>query len=241
MFHELEGIKTQIKDFSAEEVLLFAKHNFSDGLVFASSFGLEDQVILDMIMRNNLKIEIFTLDTGRLFPETYQLIEQTEKKYDCKVKVYFPKNESVEKMVNQHGVNSFYKSIALRKECCQIRKLEPLSRALANSDAWICGLRKEQAVTRSDVNVIELDNNERFKINPLFDWNEERMWDYIKKYDVPYNELHDKNFPSIGCASCTRAIADGEDIRNGRWWWETPEQKECGLHIVDGKLQRIKK
>ncbi len=241
MYNELEQMNNELQNLTAEEILLYSKQNFAENVVFASSLGLEDQVVLDMIMRNKLGIDIFTLDTGRLFPETYQLIQKFEEKYDCKIKIYFPKQKLVEKMVNEHGVNLFYESITLRKECCHIRKLEPLSRALAPYGSWICGLRQQQSTTRTNINVIEVDSKDKFKINPLYNWTEEQLWDYIKKYDVPYNELHDKGFPSIGCASCTRAVADGDDIRGGRWWWEDPEQKECGLHIVDGKLQRINK
>jgi phosphoadenosine phosphosulfate reductase len=202
--------------------------------------GAEDQVILDMISRLELDIPVFTLDTGRIFNETYELIAASEKKYGKKIKVFSPKSENVEKMVSEHGVNLFFQSVELRKECCRVRKLEPLARALKPYSAWICGLRREQAVTRSDTGVIELDAKGRIKINPLVNWSEQDVWDYIHKYDVPYNKLHDQGFLSIGCASCTRAVAPGEHTRAGRWWWETPEQKECGLHFKNGKLVRAK-
>jgi phosphoadenosine phosphosulfate reductase len=225
---------------SAEDILSLLSEEFKNDLVFASSLGAEDQVILDMISRLGLNIPVFTLDTGRLFQETYDLIAATEKKYNKKIKIFFPKHEAVEKMVNDFGVNSFYESSELRKKCCHVRKLEPLSRALSPYDAWICGLRRDQTETRSAVKAIELDGNGKTKINPLINWTEEDIWNYIKKYDVPYNKLHDKGFLSIGCAPCTRAVAPGEHLRSGRWWWESPGQKECGLHVVNGKLTRKK-
>jgi len=225
---------------SAKEIMTWANETLGKDIVFASSLGAEDQVIFDMISRLGLDIPVFTLDTGRLFQETYDLIYATEKKYDKKIEVFFPNHEAVEEMVNSDGINLFYKSAELRKKCCHVRKLEPLSRALKPYRAWICGLRRDQAATRSEVKVIELDGNGRIKINPLIDWTEEDVWDYIKKYDVPYNKLHDQGFLSIGCACCTRAVAPGEHVRSGRWWWEDPEQKECGLHVVNGKLVRKK-
>ena len=226
---------------NAEELLSILSKELGNNLVFATSMGAEDQVIFDMISRLGLDIPVFTLDTGRLFQETYDLIAETEKKYNKKIKIYFPERKTVEEMVNQDGINSFYESIEFRKKCCHVRKLEPLSRALKPYRAWICGLRREQSETRSDLQVIDLDSNKKIKINPLIDWTEEDVWDYIKKHDVPYNRLHDKGFLSIGCAGCTRAVAPGEHVRSGRWWWEDPEQKECGLHVVNGKLTRIKK
>lgn len=225
---------------SAEEILIWANETLGKDVVFASSLGAEDQVIFNMISGLELDIPVFTLDTGRLFQETYDLIDATEKKYNKKIEVFFPNHEAVQKMINENGVNLFYKSVELRKTCCHTRKLEPLSRALKPYNAWICGLRRNQAETRSDVAVIDLDGNGRIKINPLVDWTERDVWDYIRKYDVPYNKLHDKGFPSIGCACCTRAVASGEHVRSGRWWWEKPDQKECGLHVVKGKLVRKK-
>jgi len=226
---------------SAEEILSLLSEQLGKDIVFASSLGAEDQVIFDMISRLGLDIPVFTLDTGRLFQETYDLIDATEKKYNKKIKVFFPKHEAVEEMIAEDGVNSFYKSAELRKNCCHVRKLEPLSRALKPYNAWICGLRRDQAETRSGVKVLELDGNGRIKINPLINWTEEDVWNYINKYDLPYNKLHDKGFLSIGCAPCTRAVVPGEHVRSGRWWWETPEQKECGLHVVDGKIVRKNK
>lgn len=231
----------QLQGKSAEEVLRFAAEQFAGKIAFASSLGQEDQVITDMICRLNLPIPIFTLDTGRLFPETYELIARTEKKYNTRLQVYFPQAEAVQEMVSEKGVNLFYESIENRKQCCKVRKLEPLKRALSGVDVWICGLRREQAVTRADMQVAEWDGLHSMpKLNPLIDWSTDQMLDYIKQHDVPYNPLHDQGFISIGCAPCTRAVKPGQHLRDGRWWWETPEQKECGLHIVDGKAVRTK-
>ena len=225
---------------SAEDILTAVYENFGKDVVFASSLGAEDQVIFDMISRLELDIPVFTLDTGRIFQETYELIVETEKKYNKKIKIYFPQHEAVEKMVNENGVNLFYESSELRKKCCHVRKLEPLSRALKPYGAWICGLRRDQAATRTGVKAVDFDGNGKIKINPLINWSEDDVWNYIHKNDVPYNKLHDKGFLSIGCSSCTRAVAPGEHVRSGRWWWENPEQKECGLHVVNGKLVRKK-
>lgn len=228
-----------LKDTDAVGVLTWAAEEFKSKIKFASSLGLEDQVITDMIAKSAPEIPVFTLDTGRLFQETYDLIQETEGKYNIKVSVFFPDANDVENMVAAHGVNLFYKSIELRKKCCHTRKVEPLNRAFSGLDSWVCGLRKEQAVSRTDVEKVQWDAaNNLVKVNPLCDWSEDDLWQYIKAHGVPYNTLHDQDFPSIGCASCTRAVKDGEDIRAGRWWWERPEQKECGLHVVDGKMVR---
>jgi phosphoadenosine phosphosulfate reductase len=216
---------------SPESVLEFFINLWGPKIAFASSFGLEDQVITHLICHIDKNINIFTLDTGRLFPETYSLISRTNERYDISVKVYFPNSDDVEKMVNSKGINLFYESIENRKECCRVRKLEPLKRAFEGLDAWICGLRKSQSVTRTEMELVEWDtNNHLIKINPLINWTDVQVMDYIKQYNIPYNVLHDRDFPSIGCQPCTRAIKSGEDIRAGRWWWENPEQKECGLH-----------
>lgn len=230
-----------LKNLSSEEVLQWASTKFGDSVAFASSMGLEDQVLTDMIVSQGLKIDIFTLDTGRLFNETYELIEKTEKRYGIKIKIYFPEATEVEKMVNTEGLNLFYGSPDLRKKCCHIRKIEPLKRALSQYSAWICGLRREQSVTREEILNIDWDEgNQMVKVNPLAEWTEQDVWKYINDHDIPYNPLHNQGFLSIGCACCTRAVKPGEDIRAGRWWWEQPEQKECGLHLVDGKLVRKK-
>jgi len=221
-----------LEDKTAQEILRWADENFGKKLAIASSFGLEDVVLIDMMVKINPKVRIFTLDTGRLPQETYEIWEEIEEKYGIKIEPYFPERKAVEDMVKAHGPNLFYKSIDLRRLCCKIRKVEPLKRALRDLSCWICGLRREQSVTRQEIKKAEIDtaHNRIIKINPLADWKEKQVWNYIRKNRVPYNALHDKGYPSIGCAPCTRAIKPGEDIRAGRWWWERPEQKECGLH-----------
>jgi phosphoadenosine phosphosulfate reductase len=199
---------------------------------FANSLGAEDMVLTDLIVRNKLPIEIFSLDTGRLPAETYDLMATVDRHYGLKLKVYFPLAEEVESFVRHHGINAFYESVTLRKACCYARKVEPLKRALAGKRAWITGLRAQQASTRSSLPVQEYDEgNGLEKFNPLADWSEREIWTYLKQHGVPWNALHEKFYPSIGCAPCTRAISPGEDIRAGRWWWESPESKECGLHV----------
>lgn len=201
-------------------------------VVFANSLGAEDMVLTDLIVKAKLPIEIFSLDTGRLPLETYDLMANVQKHYDLKLKVYFPQAEEVESYVRNHGINAFYESITLRKACCYARKVEPLKRALAGKRAWITGMRAEQAATRGNLAIREYDEgNGLEKFNPLSEWSEKEIWTYIKQHGVPYNALHDQFYPSIGCAPCTRAISLGEDVRAGRWWWENPETKECGLHV----------
>lgn len=204
-------------------------------VVFANSLGAEDMVLTDMILTAFPQIEIFSLDTGRLPLETYELMHQVEEKYDTKLKYYYPDATAIEEYTRKNGINAFYNSVEMRKECCRIRKVEPLKRALAGQDAWITGQRRAQAVTRAELAAIEYDDNFGLqKANPLADWEEKEIWEYIKAKDVPYNALHDKFYPSIGCAPCTRSVTPGEDIRSGRWWWENPESKECGLHPAKG-------
>jgi len=227
-----EELNDQAKDLTAEQVIKLSSKEFGDKLVFASSLSEEDQVITDMIARTACIIETFTLDTGRLFQETYDLLDKTQKKYQMAFKVYYPDNEALEDMVRNHGINLFYESVANRKLCCGIRKVEPLKRALRHADAWICGLRRAQSLTRGHLKVFEWDEaNAKIKINPLIDWSLEQVRDYVKEHDVDVNPLHKKGFISIGCAPCTRAVKKGEDDRAGRWWWESEEgKKECGLH-----------
>lgn len=214
-----------------DEVLAYFLKEYQGHIALASSLGIEDQVLTDMICRIARDTRIFTLDTGRLFPETYSLIERTNMTYGIKIQVFFPDYRELEKMVNEHGVNLFYDSIGKRRQCCHVRKLEPLKRAFSGLKVWICGLRHGQSVTRTDNQMVEWDeHNGLLKLNPLIDWTEEQVWKYIREQGVPYNKLHDEGFPSIGCQPCTRAIQSGEDIRAGRWWWEDPEHKECGLH-----------
>jgi len=235
---EIEKAQAELKGADALQVLRWVEQNI-ERPVFASSLGQEDQVLLHLIASNSLSIPAFTLDTGRLFPETYDLIAETEKRLGVKIRVVFPDTAEVEAMVAEEGINLFFKGIAQRKRCCQVRKINPLRRVLQQSGGWVCGLRQEQSVTRSGLHVIEWDEaNGNPKINPLAGWSLEQVTDYLKEHGVPHNPLHDRGFVSIGCACCTRAVKPGEDVRAGRWWWETPEQKECGLHLVNGKFVR---
>ncbi|KAB2871923.1 MAG: phosphoadenylyl-sulfate reductase [Bacteroidales bacterium] len=227
----IDSLNKKFLDKSSPEVLAWFLKEYNGKIALASSMGAEDQVLTDMIVKIDPSTKIFTLDTGRLFPETYELIEKTSLRYKINVQVYFPNSEQVEQMVSEKGINLFFHSIENRKECCHVRKIEPLKRAFKGLDVWICGLRREQSTTRTSNQLVEWDEaNGLIKLNPLIDWNEQQVWDYIKQNSVPYNVLHDKGFPSIGCQPCTRAIFPGEDVRAGRWWWENPETKECGLH-----------
>ena len=198
---------------------------------FACSFGAEDMVLLDLIARKARRIEVFTIDTGRLPDETYALVDDVRNRYSVKVRVYFPDARLVEAWVEQNGANAFYRSVAQRKQCCHIRKVLPLQRALGGKASWLTGLRREQSAARKSLAHQEWDESNRLhKFSPLLDWTEDDVWTYLKLHDVPYNSLHDSGFPSIGCAPCTRAVSPGEDIRSGRWWWEQASTKECGLH-----------
>ena len=201
---------------------------------FASSLGAEDMVLTDLIAKHAPGISIFSLDTGRLNPETYDLLAKVQETYGQKVSlnVYYPQADALQQYVEANGINAFYQSVDLRKACCGIRKVEPLKRALAGKAAWITGMRRQQAVTRANMPVQEHDADHGLeKFNPLADWTEKEVWEYIRSNGVPYNALHDKHYPSIGCAPCTRSIAVGEDVRAGRWWWEDESGKECGLHV----------
>lgn len=212
--------------------LLKAASTEFNAITFANSYGAEDMVLTDIIAKEILPIEIFSLDTGRLPAETYTLMGEVESTYQTKPVVFFPKHEAVEQYVRTQGINAFYESIELRKACCHMRKVEPLQRALAGKQAWVTGMRAEQAATRASLPTREFDTGNKLeKFNPLSDWTEQEVWAYIRMYNVPYNALHDQFYPSIGCAPCTRAVAMGEDIRAGRWWWEDPTSKECGLHV----------
>lgn len=226
----IEELSTKIENLNATQGMQLLGDLFPGKVVFSTSLGQEDQVITEMIARNHLPIEIFTLDTGRLFYETYDLLARTIMKYGVDIKTYYPNTHSVETFVREKGINGFYESVENRKSCCYIRKVEPLKRALNGNKIWITGLRSEQSANRQKMNKIEWDPaNQIIKYNPLLDWTMERMISYIKQNKIPYNPLHDKGFISIGCAPCTRAIEPGEDARAGRWWWET-SHKECGLH-----------
>ncbi|NTU91839.1 MAG: phosphoadenylyl-sulfate reductase [Chlorobiaceae bacterium] len=215
-----------------ETLLRLAFETFGpERLAFATSFGAEDQVVTDLLYREELPVSLFTLDTGRLPQETYDAFEATRQRYGLQIEVLFPEALSVERMVTQHGPNLFYASVENRRECCRIRKIEPLRKKLSTLDAWICGLRRGQSVTRQDIDIVEWDESFGvFKINPLAEVSEAWVWEYIRTNGVPYNRLHDRGFPSIGCSPCTRAVDPGEDVRAGRWWWEHAEHRECGLH-----------
>ncbi|WP_296702320.1 phosphoadenylyl-sulfate reductase [Algoriphagus sp.] len=225
--HELEA---QLNELSAQEGLALIADLFPGKVTFSTSLGQEDQVITELIAEANLPVSIFSLDTGRLFPETLDLLSRTEAKYKQNIKMYYPTTDSVEKLVSEIGINGFYESVENRKSCCFVRKVEPLRRALARNDVWVTGLRSEQSANRSEMKRIEWDEgNQILKFNPLLDWTFDQMISYINEKKIPYNPLHDKGFVSIGCAPCTRAISKGEDPRAGRWWWEDTK-KECGLH-----------
>jgi phosphoadenosine phosphosulfate reductase len=229
---EIGEIRQRIENKPVEDQLKTISEIFRDKVVFTSSFGIEDQAITHMIFDNNLPIEVATLDTGRLFPETYKVFNETYKKYQKPIKVYFPDHEAVEIMVTEKGPFSFYYSRENRLECCRIRKLLPLRRALKGKECWISGIRASQSDNRSQMDWIEYDEgNKLFKFYPVFNWTFEEVEKFIKKNNVPYNLLHDRGFVSIGCEPCTRAVEKGEDFRSGRWWWEKGSEKECGIHM----------
>jgi len=231
MKERIDDLNEKFQGANVGEVLSWFLKEFKGKIALSSSLGAEDQVLTQMVTGIDKEATVFTLDTGRLFPETYDLIHRTNSKYGIKIKVYFPEAARVEEMVGEKGINLFYESIENRKLCCHIRKIEPLKRAFKGLDVWICGLRRDQSVTRHDMKLVEWDEaNGLIKLNPLIDWTEQDVWDYINENKVPYNPLHDKGYPSIGCQPCTRAIMEGEDVRAGRWWWENPDTKECGLH-----------
>jgi len=233
---EAKGLNNQFETQPPQSLLHWALDRFHPHITLACSFGLEDVVLIDMITKLSKLPRVFCLDTGRLHEETYEIMDRIRSKYGVEIETYFPNHEAVEKMVRAKGINLFYESVENRHECCGVRKVEPLGRALSGMKAWITGLRRSQAVTRTNISMVEKDNAHGgiVKINPLIDWTEDQVWDYVKKNQVPYNKLHDQGYPSIGCAPCTRAITPGEDIRAGRWWWENPESKECGIHRPAG-------
>ncbi|MCX6281703.1 MAG: phosphoadenylyl-sulfate reductase [Bacteroidetes bacterium] len=227
----LEQYNNDLSSASPEEALRYFNNLFPGQCIFSTSLGAEDQVLTEIISTGYPSIRIFTLDTGRLFQETCDLIRITEQKYNIKIEIFFPDHFSVENMVNSKGINLFYDSVENRKECCHIRKIEPLTRALKGMKVWITGLRREQSAARSGVGMVNFDETQSIlKLNPLINWKEEEVWSVIRSKKIPYNSLHDKGFPSIGCLPCTRAILPGEDFRAGRWWWEDGSKKECGLH-----------
>jgi len=234
-----EHIKQQITGLDPVQALTLLAESYPGKVVFSSSFGWEDQVITHMIFANNIPIKIFTLETGRLFPETYYVWNRTMEIYGKPIHAYYPDHVLLERMVNLKGPNSFYESVDNRKECCGIRKIEPLKRALAGNEIWVTGIRAEQSLNRQFMHDVEWDDqNNLLKFHPVYSWTLDEIKNYIKLYNIPYNTLHDRGFPSIGCAPCTRAVREGEDFRAGRWWWEDQSKKECGLHGVDEILEK---
>jgi len=234
---DINSAAAQLRGKTPQEVLTWALSSYQK-IALASSFGAEDVVLIDMIAKIQPEADVFTLDTGRLNAETYEVIAKIQQKYpQLHLKIMFPQAEAVEQMVSEKGINLFYDSVENRKQCCYIRKVEPLGRATNGLDAWITGLRRDQTANRSAMETVELDGDRNIaKVNPLIDWSNDQVWEYIREHNLPYNALHDQNFPSIGCAPCTRAVQAGEDLRAGRWWWELSNQ-ECGLHVTsDGKL-----
>ena len=231
---ELANFNRVMEDSHPSEILEWVYHQFGNGAAQMSSFGLEDVALFDMYWRVNPKARVMTLDTLRLPTETYTLFDQTSLRYGVKIETFYPDLPAVAEMVDSNGFNLFYKGIDNRKLCCGIRKVEPLNRALSGVDAWVTGLRRDQGMERGQIDIVEWDDaHSNYKINPLANWTFEQVEAYVKENEVPYNELHDSGYPSIGCAPCTRAVKPGEDLRAGRWWWETdPDAKECGLHVI---------
>lgn len=229
----LEEIAEQIKDMEPIGAIAYLAELFPGQITFSTSFGWEDQVITDMIFANDLPVKVFTLETGRLFPETYYVWNRTLEIYQKPIHAYHPDAAALEELVLQKGPNSFYESVENRKTCCNIRKIVPLKRALAGNKCWVTGIRAEQSLNRTDMANLEWDEqNQLIKFHPIFFWSLDEVKAYIRKNNIVYNTLHDKGFPSIGCAPCTRAVQEGEDFRAGRWWWEDQSKKECGLHAT---------
>ena len=222
---------SELMEKGPQAALEYFLHAFPSSTALSSSLSYEDQALTDMMVKIRKDARIFTLDTGRQFPETYELIDRTNMQYGIKIEVFFPDFRKVQEMVREHGINLFYDSVEFRHLCCNVRKVEPLKRALAGVEVWVSGLRREQSVTRKDMQMVEYDAVDNvIKLNPLILWSEQQVKDYVRENGVPYNKLHNQGFPSIGCQPCTRAVKPGEDIRAGRWWWEDPDHRECGLH-----------
>jgi len=233
---ELSGLEDVLKELSAEQGLAWLSKAYGSKARFSSALGIEDQIITHFVGKQSLNIEIFTLDTGRLFQEAYDLLALTRQKYKIPVKVYFPDTTQVEKLIGEKGPNSFYESVENRKECCFIRKVEPLKRALEGAEIWITGIRGDQSGNRGQMQLLEWDEQHQvIKYNPLLNWSWEEALQFVEAQHIPVNTLHKKGYPSIGCAPCTRAISPGEDFRAGRWWWES-SAKECGLHETKKKV-----
>lgn len=229
----IEQIKRDLMGADASSIIRYIDQKFGRRAVFSTSFGIEDQVVTSMIAQTQANISVFTLETGRLFPETYYVWNRTIETYHIDIQAFYPQTEAIQKLLSEKGPSSFYNSVEDRKECCYIRKIEPLKRAIEGYQIWITGIRTEQSQNRDDMDFIEWDEaNQIIKIHPLFDWTLAQTENYLKTHQVPYNPLHDKGYVSIGCQPCTRAISEGEDFRAGRWWWEDKSKKECGLHVT---------
>lgn len=227
----IDKLNNELKNSDTRNIIKYFLDNYKNKVALSSSLAAEDQVLTDIILKEDKKAKVFTLDTGRLHSQTYEVMDATNLKYGVKIDVYFPNNENVQKLYKDQGINGHYESIQNRKNCCFTRKIEPLRRALEDVEVWITGLRSAQSITRNEMKLVEYDETfDVIKVNPLINYSEDEIWEYIKKNSVPYNKLHDQGYPSIGCEPCTRAVKSGEDIRAGRWWWENPEHKECGLH-----------
>lgn len=229
----LAEARGELCEATAEQILAWVERTFGAAAAIASSFGVEDMVLVDLASRFAPSVRLFTLDTGRLHPETYDAMEAVRLRYGLQVESCLPERAAVEELERTQGFFSFRGSVPARKECCAIRKVEPLGRALSGRGAWLTGLRREQSVTRTEIEILERDpaHGGIVKLNPLASWTEAQVWAHVRAHDVPFNALHDEGFPSIGCAPCTRAVQPGENARAGRWWWESPEHKECGLHL----------
>lgn len=238
---QLEKLADEFENKSAQEVLKWALDTFETRVALASSFGAEDVAVIDMMVKvDKNRTRVFTLETGRLNQETYDVMDAIRARYGIQIEAFFPDQKEVEDMIRSKGMNLMYESVENRKLCCEIRKVHSLNRALSNLDGWITGLRKDQVATRSTTKKIEIDavHGGILKLNPIADWSSDMVWDYIRKNNIPYNALHDKGFPSIGCEPCTRAVQPGEDARAGRWWWENAAAKECGLHFDPTKKKK---
>lgn len=238
---QLEKLADEFESKSAQEVLKWALDTFGTRIALASSFGAEDVAVIDMMVKvDKNRTRVFTLETGRLNQETYDVMDAIRARYSIQIEAFFPDQKEVEDMIRSKGMNLMYESVENRKFCCEIRKVHSLNRALSNLDGWITGLRKDQVATRSTTKKIEIDaaHGGILKLNPIADWSSDMVWDYIRKNNIPYNALHDKGFPSIGCEPCTRAVQPGEDPRAGRWWWENAAAKECGLHFDPTKKKK---
>lgn len=238
---QLEKLADEFENKSAQEVLKWALDTFETRVALASSFGAEDVAVIDMMVKvDKNRTRVFTLETGRLNQETYDVMDAIRARYGIQIEAFFPDQKEVEDMIRSKGMNLMYESVENRKLCCEIRKVHSLNRALSNLDGWITGLRKDQVATRSTTKKIEIDavHGGILKLNPIADWSSDMVWDYIRKNNIPYNALHDKGFPSIGCEPCTRAVQPGEDPRAGRWWWENAAAKECGLHFDPTKKKK---